>query len=421
MLKKIERSALKENMRFSAPVFFDDGEYMLVNEGVPLHKKELDALARWDIPYVLTSGFEMKEGEELPEPEEMEELVDDNFENSETYNDNRSGIEKRNPLTGEQIIKLPEVLKKSSLYSAYEGLINKLDVVFSMIKKQQEIKARAVDGIVNDLFNLVKNERVSMVGYILGGSVAGKDLAKNGVNSAIISMIIAESLHIPDVHLMQIITGALLHDVGMLRIDDSILNKEGKLSESETTLIQAHTTYGYKIIVNNLFYPEEVGLIAARHHERWDGKGYPSGISGKQIDIASRIVSAADAFEAMVSPRIYRGRLLGYDAMKNLVADNARRFDPDIVKAMIQNMGIYPIGSIVLMNNSVIARVVEACPQTPLRPKIKVLIDEFGQVFPDNKGDLIDLKTNRTLFIVRAVNPSESRHQENGENLDPGK
>lgn len=409
MLRKIERSALKENMRFSAPVFFDDGVYMLVNEGIPIHKRELDALERWDIPYVLTAGSEMKDGEELPEPEELEELVDDTFEVSEGYNNKRSGIEEHNPLSGEQITKLPEVLKKSALYTAYEGLINKLDVVFAMIKNRQEIKAHAVDGIVNDLFNLVKTERVSMVGFILGGSVTGKDLAKNGVNSAIISMIIADSFRIPDVHLTRIITGALLHDVGMLRINDSILNKEGRLSEDETTLIQSHTVYGYKIIVDNLFYPEEVGHIAARHHERWDGKGYPSGISGRQIDTASRIVSAADAFEAMVSPRSYRNSMLGYDAMKNLVADNARRFDPDIVKAMIQNMGIYPIGSIVLMNNSVIARVIEACPQTPLRPKIKVLIDEFGQVFPDNKGDIIDLKTNRNLFIVRAVNPSESR------------
>jgi len=93
--------------------------------------------------------------------------------------------------------------------------------------------------------------------------------------------------------------------------------------------------------------------------------------------------------------------------MKALLSDNARRFDPDIIKGMIQSVGIYPVGSIVLMNNSTIARVLETNREAPLRPKIRVLIDEFAKPYTNNEGDVINLAENRNLFISRAIDPSE--------------
>jgi hypothetical protein len=102
---------------------------------------------------------------------------------------------------------------------------------------------------------------------------------------------------------------------------------------------------------------------------------------------------------------------MGYQAMKNLLSDNSRRFDPDVLKAFIQTMGIYPIGSIVFLNNGALARVVEVQGSAPLRPKIRILIDEFGKVFTQDEGDLIDLLTEKSLFIARAVDPKEVAKQ----------
>jgi HD-GYP domain-containing protein (c-di-GMP phosphodiesterase class II) len=171
--------------------------------------------------------------------------------------------------------------------------------------------------------------------------------------------------------------------------------------------MQAHPLYTYKIITKELLYPEDVGLVALQHHERWDGEGYPRRISGSDIDIGARIVSVADAFEAMVSEKPYRNSMMGYQAMKNLLSDNSRRFDPDILKAFIKTMGIYPIGSIILLNNGVIARVTEVQGDAPLRPKIRILIDEFGKMFKQDEGELIDLLTEKSLFIARALDPKE--------------
>jgi HD-GYP domain-containing protein (c-di-GMP phosphodiesterase class II) len=204
-----------------------------------------------------------------------------------------------------------------------------------------------------------------------------------------------------------VVTGALLHDVGMLRMPKEIVEKKGGLSEAELQRIQAHTLYTYKIVNKELLYPEEVGLIVLQHHERWDGEGYPRRLSGTAIDIGARIVSVADAFEAMVSKKPYRNSMMGYQAMKNLLSDNLRRFDPDVIKAFIQTMGIYPIGSIILLNSGALGRVVDVQPSAPLRPTVRILADEFGNAFKNDSGDLMDLLVEKSLFIARAVDPKE--------------
>ena len=107
----------------------------------------------------------------------------------------------------------------------------------------------------------------------------------------------------------------------------------------------------------------------------------------------------------MTAQKAYRSALLGYDAMKTLLADKGRRFDYEVIKAMIQNIGVYPIGSIALMNDTSIVRVVDVAPEAPLRPFIRVLIDEAGRLYPNNKGKLIDLREYTNTFIVKAIDP----------------
>jgi HD-GYP domain-containing protein (c-di-GMP phosphodiesterase class II) len=253
----------------------------------------------------------------------------------------------------------------------------------------------------------VREQRPSFIGFILGGEIKGHALAKSLVNTAILSALIAMELKQPNHKIVQMVTGAMLHDVGMLRMPKEIVEKKGGLSEAELQRIKSHTLYAYKIVTKELLYPEDVGIIVLQHHERWDGEGYPRRIAGTAIDLGARIVSVADAFEAMVSKKPYRNSMMGYQAMKNLLSDNLRRFDPNVVKAFIQTMGIYPIGSIVLLNNGAMARVQEVSATAPLRPRIRILIDEFGKIFKQDDGDLIDLLVEKSLFIAKAVDPGE--------------
>jgi HD-GYP domain-containing protein (c-di-GMP phosphodiesterase class II) len=395
-MKKVPVDLLKVGMTFSQPVYIE-GNNLLVPAGVAVRKKDIERLRSWGINTVETEGDPLV----LPKTE-REAAGKEGGQPGAAPEASMAPAKKKSSL-----ISLIEVQENKGAYRSYMELIERLDQVFISIASGISVEARSVDNITGRLLQAVREQRNSFVGYILGGEVAGHDMAKSSVNTAILSALISMELRLPNHKVMQVVTGALLHDVGMLRLPREIVDKKGGLSAAELQRIQAHPLYTYKIVNKELLYPDDVGLIVLQHHERWDGEGYPRRISGTAIDIGSRVVSVADAFEAMVSQKPYRNSMMGYQAMKNLLSDNSRRFDPEVLKAFIQTMGIYPIGSIILLNNGALARVVEVQGTAPLRPKIRILIDEFGKVFKQDEGDVIDLLTEKSLFIARAVDPRE--------------
>jgi HD-GYP domain-containing protein (c-di-GMP phosphodiesterase class II) len=404
-MKKVAVNTLKAGMSFSEPVYIE-GNNLLVPAGVAIRKKDIERLKSWAIDMVQTDGEPLSS---LPAKDNKAQAAAQNTAKAPAAVPVGAEPQTRAPApqkTG-SLISLSEVQENKGAYRMYIDLIERLDQVFNGIATGISVEARSIDNITGRLLQAIREQRDSMIGYILGGEVSGHEMAKSSVNTAILSALIAVELKLPNHKVMQVVTGALLHDVGMLRLPKEILDKKGGLSEAELQRVQLHPLYTYKIVNKELLYPEDVGIVVLQHHERWDGEGYPRRISGTAIDMGARIVSVADAFEAMVSKKPYRNSIMGYQAMKNLLSDNSRRFDPDVLKAFIQTMGIYPIGSIVFLNNGALARVVEVQGTAPLRPKIRILIDEFGKVFTQEEGDLIDLLTEKSLFIARAVDPKE--------------
>ena len=383
-MKKILIGDLKEGAIFSEPVYIE-GNNLLVPAGVAVRKKDIIRLKSWGFESVVTNG-------EIIPAEVIEKAAEEK---------NAKKTAKTAPAHH------PESGEAKGAYRSYLDLIERMDEVCNNIASGVSVEARAIDGITGRLLQAVREQRNSFISYILGGEVEGQSMAKNLVNTAILSALIAHDMKLPNHKIMQIVTGALLHDVGMLRMPKEIVEKKGGLSEAELQRIQSHPLYTYKIVNKELLYPEDVAVIVLQHHERWDGEGYPRRVSGTSIDMGARIVSVADAFEAMVSQKPYRNSMMGYQAMKNLLSDNLRRFDPDVIKAFIQTMGIYPIGSIILLNNGAMARVIDVQATAPLRPKIRILVDEFGKKFKQEDGEEIDLLVEKSLFIAKAIDPKE--------------
>lgn len=129
--------------------------------------------------------------------------------------------------------------------------------------------------------------------------------------------------------------GALLHDVGKIAIPKEIINKPDKLDEREWQIIKTHTVEGQKMLDTVGGFMHEVGLIVRSHHERWDGGGYPDGIAGEQIPLESRIVSAADTWNAMRTDRSYRKRLPFNLAAEEMRAIAGSQLDPRVVDALL--------------------------------------------------------------------------------------
>jgi HD-GYP domain-containing protein (c-di-GMP phosphodiesterase class II) len=128
---------------------------------------------------------------------------------------------------------------------------------------------------------------------------------------------------------------ALLHDVGKIKIPNSIINKEGPLTEEERAVVNMHTIEGERLLSRVGGLLTEVGRLVRSCHERYDGRGYPDGLSGAEIPIVARIVCCCDAFKAMVTTRPYRDAMSPAEARRELLANRGTQFDPQVVDAVL--------------------------------------------------------------------------------------
>jgi putative two-component system response regulator len=138
--------------------------------------------------------------------------------------------------------------------------------------------------------------------------------------------------------------GAVLHDVGKIGINEEVLRKPGVLTDDERAEMQRHPVIGAEIL-RPLRLGQIVGPIVRAHHERWDGAGYPDGLSGDGIPIGARIVSIVDAHDAMTHDRPYRARLSDEEARAEVLRHSGTQFDPDLVQLFVANLDQFTEGA----------------------------------------------------------------------------
>jgi diguanylate cyclase (GGDEF)-like protein/putative nucleotidyltransferase with HDIG domain len=144
-------------------------------------------------------------------------------------------------------------------------------------------------------------------------------------------------LHLSDAEIAALNAGALLHDVGKLAVPDHILNKPGTLTPAEFEKTKIHTVVGAEIL-GRVNFPYPVLPIVRHHHERWDGKGYPDGLSEEQIPITARIMSVVDCFDSVREDRPFRPGMSRADAITLLHAESGTQFDPRIVELFVEHL-----------------------------------------------------------------------------------
>ncbi|MFP4011049.1 MAG: HD-GYP domain-containing protein [Spirochaetaceae bacterium] len=380
-MRTIKVSDLRPGQQFDKAVYID-GENVLVPARVPIRKKDIQRLQKWGISVVTTDGEMLSEG--------FAEDVDENSFFMRAF-------------------KTPE---HETVMRTHTKLRQQLRQVFEQIRNYDPVETSQIDTIVDVLFRILEHYPTQTVEYILYGFQGGMTDVDNALNSAIVSSLIGRNIGMPRHRLIHLATAALLHDAGMLRLPNEIVNKKGPLSPEEGQTIRTHPVHSYKIVTRELRYPEEIGRAALQHQERWDGQGYPKMLSGEDIILFARIIAVVDSFIAMLSRRPYRSSMIGYTAMRNVLSDNGRRFDPQVLKVFIRTVGIYPVGSVVLLNDSSIGRVLEVNHSAPLKPRVKIMIDAEGREYRDDEGQVIDLAEERKLFIAKAVDPKELSAEE---------
>lgn len=399
--QKIKNCDVKEDMVFSAPVFFDDGVNMFLAEKKKIKPYHLNVIKRWNIPFLLTFGHIMQEDElnAQTKVEDLEEL--DNLEEIEDLEE----LEELNDDVNNSITSEYSSDEQNKLSKTYNEIVEMMTTFFESVKSTEPDR-NIIDNVTKTIYSFVTEDNCCAMSFLLNKEL-NKGQVASAINTAIIVAAMAIKLEYQQRKVMQIIGAALLHDIGMLFVPAAIINKSGKLTEEEFEQLKLHTTKASKLVVDKFMMPREMGNMIQQHHERWDGTGYPEGRKGEDIDMSARIISIADAFEAMVSEKSYRDSMIGYDAVKKLLDDNGKRFDPAILKVFIQIMGVYPVGSLVMLNDNSVARVVEGTVDSPFLPTVKILVAKGISSTCPKKNDILKLKSQRNLFIVRAVNPKE--------------
>jgi HD-GYP domain-containing protein (c-di-GMP phosphodiesterase class II) len=368
-MKSIRTSDLRDGMKYDKPVYMD-GENVFVPPGVPIRQKDIDRLLRWEIQEVLTDGALLGETESHA---------------AATATD------------------FPEMSGDKRSLDAYLRAIDEYEHISNAVAQGEAVDREKIDAVVNLLLERLRDGKNEMIQLILMGGRIERKIAAGVINVTILSTIMGTVLKFTSHRLIQLATGALLHDIGMIKVPKAILQKKEKLTPEELNQIRTHPIHSYRLISKELKYPDEIGLIALQHHEHWDGQGYPRKMKGEDINLAARIVAVADSYIAMINNRPHRSSIIGYSAMKNVLNDNGRHFDPKILKVFLESMGIYPIGSIVQLNNSAIGRVVQTHMEAPLRPTVELIIDEYGNKLGER--EVVDLLSKKGTFIVKAVDP----------------
>lgn len=177
----------------------------------------------------------------------------------------------------------------------------------------------------------------------LGKSVELKDTSTEGHSArvAFYGVIIGKALFLPDAHISLLEDAGYLHDLGKIGISEKILNKNGPLSPEEWEIMKTHPEKSAHIIEALGFLSDLVPLVK-HHHEKFDGSGYPAGLKGEDIPLGARIISVADAFDAITSARCFRkGSPVGY-AVTELKQNAGKQFDPMIVDIFISEIKKFP-------------------------------------------------------------------------------
>ncbi|MDJ0929034.1 MAG: HD-GYP domain-containing protein [Gammaproteobacteria bacterium] len=212
--------------------------------------------------------------------------------------------------------------------------------------------------------------------------------------------------------------GGMLLDVGKVRIPASIYAKEGPLTEEEHQIMQMHVDYSVQIANKTHGISDRILDMISSHHERYDGSGYPKGLSGAEIPVFGRISGIVDCYDAMISDRPHAAAKSSYDAVRELNLLAGKKFQRELVEQFVQALGMFPTGSIVELNTGEVGIVIEQNSVRRLRPKVMLLMDEEKQPVRVNKT--IDLKKFSERDGDRGARWITKGHEAGAFGIDPG-
>lgn len=352
-MRRILLENISSGMTLAKPLYSADG-LVLLNAGLELTERYVRRLKEMDITYIYIED-DLTQGIDIPDVVSEQARV-------ESIASAKKLMEK---------VKLGKNIDATSAKKTTNTLVDELCRSHGMLMNFVDMRART--------------------DYLYG----------HAVNVCILSIMTGISLGYDELRLRDLGVGALLHDIGKILISPDILNKNGRLTASEIEEIKKHPWLGFEILRKN----PDISLISAhcafQHHERYDGTGYPRGLKGKDIAEYAHIIAIADVYDALTADNTFRPAVSVYEALSIILKAGGTYFDEEIVNRFAENIAVYPIGSVVRLNNNEIGVVVDLSKEYKTRPIIRIFTDQNNRQI--NQLIEIDLSKNPRLYIADVV------------------
>lgn len=223
-----------------------------------------------------------------------------------------------------------------------EEVLSRVETHLRLREYESRLENKIEEGLLqiralNEELENTQNEVMIMMGTAAEGR--SKEVGQHVKRVAQIASLLASFSGLCDHEVDIIRESAPLHDFGKIAIPDAILNKPGKLTSEEWTIMKSHTQIGYDMLnVSERPLLKTAAIIALEHHEKWDGSGYPNGLKGTNISLAGRVTAIADVFDALANKRCYKKAWAIEDVMSYMKENRGTHFDPDLIDILFENI-----------------------------------------------------------------------------------
>lgn len=238
--------------------------------------------------------------------------------------------------------------------------------------------------------------------HIMGDKLGGEELYFHSLNVAMLSLMVARAIKLPQEVVGSLGLGALFHDVGRQEVPSTILMKTEPLTRAERSYFEMHCEYGVQIGRRLHFNPAILSIIR-EHHEMYDGSGYPAMLKGDAIALLARIVAIANYYDELCNPANIADALTPHEALSQMFARLRSKFDPKLLQVFIRCLGVYPPGTIVQLANGVVGMVVTINTEHPMKPMVVV----YDPDVPKDEAIMVDMAYEKDANIAKAIRPGQ--------------
>jgi HD-GYP domain-containing protein (c-di-GMP phosphodiesterase class II) len=268
--------------------------------------------------------------------------------------------------------------------AAYGVACDQMREILVGVKKGQRVEIDMIKAAVDPMIDSVSRNPDALAWY--GALRKREDGAVSyTMTTTIWALIMGRHLGFEQHRLQNLAMGGLLLDIGNVRIPRSVAMKEGPLTDEEHEIVQMHVKYGVDIVKKSAAFGDEVIDMVRCHHERFDGSGYPAGLSGKEIPVYGRISGLIGCYDAIISRKPYREPKCAYEAIREVNQLAGTQFQPHVVEQFVQALGMFPTGSLVELNSGEVAIVIEQNRRHRLRPNLLMILDAKKRPVAANK------------------------------------